>query len=395
MIKRVLFKDLDINVINLGNIFDEARKRGLTGFFRATYWNRDDYLLFVDGAPFKLVSIYSDGRRIVGALENFKLEEREGTGTFAECTLDDLVGFQEYHHDPGRSGALFFFPFGTVVQETTPLSFLDLDKEFLLAQKSHLSGYMALYTQERLLGMVIFQEGVPVAVFGGDNSFASQAVDYINANLVPAKSFMSMYTLEYEILSFMYSMHSDNVHSVDSKFMTYTEAKDFVEQGKRNAIILIEGGGIHRYDLFFRGQQVDRLVKEKGLFVTDEEPAGRLSVKAENMPDRSIWVYEVSIIEKPLPIEVSIEVTSEEATVVESEIPVDKVGEVRSLFIKEIGPVGKLIWEKTLDELRFKENAMSLNQVRILIERLKKEFPEEELAKEFLRKIKEVLPDIM
>ncbi len=395
MIRKVLFKDLDVNVVNLGNILEEARKSSLTGFFRVTYWNRDDFLIFVDGYPVKVISVHPDGRRLASPPDAFKLEEREGTATLVECSLDDLVGFQEYHHDPGRSGALFLFPLGAVVQEPTSLSFLDVNKEFVLAQKSHLSGYMALYTREKLIGMVIFQEGNPVAVFGGNSSFGSQAIDYINANLVLTKSFMSMYTLEYEILSFMYSMHSDNLRLVNSTFSVFQEAKEFIESGKRNALVVIEGGGIYRYDFFFRGQQIERLVKEKGFFVNDEDLIGKLAVKVENMPDRNIKVYEIALIEKPQPIEIRIEGSGQEVSSEGGYIPADKVGEIKALFIKELGPVGKLVWNKTLGDMGFKEDTMGPAQMRMLIDRLMKEFPEEELANEFTEKIKEILPDIM
>ncbi len=70
------------------------------------------------------------------------------------------------------------------------------------------------------------------------------------------------------------------------------------------------------------------------------------------------------------------------------------MSEVRSAFIRELGPVGKLIWEKALEELGFKESSMNLNQMRILLERIKKEFPEEESRRSFLSNVKKVLPDI-
>lgn len=395
MVKRILCRGLDIKVVNMGNVFEEARRRGLTGFFRATYWDRDDFLLFVEGAPLKLISVRPDGRRIASPPEGFRLEEREGTATFVECTLDDIVGFQEYYHDPARAGALLLFPFGEVVQEPTSLSFLDPNKELMLAQRSHLSGYMAFYTRDKLIGVVVFQEGNPVAVLGGDASFGPRAVDYINANLSLTNGYMSMYTLDYEILSFMYSMHPDNIRPVNATFTLFHEAKEFISSQKMNALVLMEGGGIYRFDLFFMGQQVGRLVKDKGFFVDDEETANKLAVKVENMPDRNIKVYEVSLIEKPQPVDVSIKGSPQTAAAEDIYIPADKVGEVRSLFIKELGPVGRLIWEKTLREMGFSEESMGPAQMRMLIERLKKEFPEEELADEFIEKIGEIIPDIM
>jgi len=394
MIKKQLFKELDVNVLNLKNVLEEVRRKELTGFLRITYWTKDDFLLFLNGTPFKAVSLHSDGRRIVLDPESFKVENKEGTATLVETTLDDLVAFQEYRNNPAKDYSLIFFPYGTPVQEPVSVNFVDLNREFLLAQRSHLDGYMALYTEEKLLGMVVFQEGTSVAVFGGDASYGSQGIEFINSNLIPTKSYMSMYTLEQEILSFLYSMHADNVRRSETNFLNYNEAKAYVEKDKRNAVVLLEGGGIYRYDFFFRGQKLDTLIKEKGFFVQEEEEKKKLSVKVENMPDMKVEVFEFSLIERPSPIEVVIEGTSEEEVAVEGELPLDKVGEVKSAFIRELGPVGKLLWERTLEDFGFKESSMGMKQMKVLINKLVKEIPEEEARRAFLSKVRELFPDI-
>ncbi len=395
MIKRVLFKDLDVNVMNISKVYDEVRRKEVTGFLRIVYWSKDDYLLFNRGTPYKVVTFKADGSRSVSDAEKFVVEKKEGTATLVETTIDDLVGIVEDRHSLLHDGSLIFFPYGLPIQEPVSISFLDINKEFLLAQRSHLNGYVALYTEENLFGIVVFQAGFPVAVFGGDGSFGDSAITYINANLIPAKSFMSMYTLEPEILSFVYSMHSDNVREMDGEFKTYEEAEELVVEEKKNAIVVTDGEGIHRYDMFFRGQHVDRLVKEKGVFVNAGEEKEKLATKVENLPDRTITIYDISLIEKPKPLEVIIEGVEEEVVVSDNEVPLDKVMEIKSAFIKEMGPLGKLIWEKTLSELGFKESSMSTNHLKIVVEKLRREIPEEEATREFLRQVEDILPDII
>ncbi len=395
MIKRVLFKDLDVNVMNISKVYDEVRRKEVTGFLRIVYWSKDDYLLFNRGTPYKVVTFKADGSRSVSDAEKFVVEKKEGTATLVETTIDDLVGIVEDRHSLLHDGSLIFFPYGLPIQEPVSISFLDINKEFLLAQRSHLDGYVALYTEENLFGIVVFQAGFPVAVFGGDGSFGDSAITYINANLIPAKSFMSMYTLEPETLSFVYSMHSDNVREMDGEFKTYEEAEKLVVEEKKNAIVVTDGEGIHRYDMFFRGQHVDRLIKEKGVFVNAGEEKEKLATKVENLPDRTITIYDISLIEKPKPLEVIIEGVEEEVVVSDNEVPLDKVMEIKSAFIKEMGPLGKLIWEKTLNELGFKESSMSTNHLKIVVEKLRREIPEEEATREFLRQVEDILPDII
>ncbi|NPA42194.1 MAG: hypothetical protein GXO18_07980 [Aquificae bacterium] len=394
MLKRYLFKDLDTKVMSFSKVIDEIRRKNLTGFLRVVYWTRDEYLLIREGEPYKVVIFNTDGTRQSAEPDTFKLGDEDGTASLAETTVDDLVAIAEYRHNPKMDGSIIFFPHGTPIQEPISVSFLDVNREFLLAQRSHLDGYMALYSEEEIFGLVVFQGGLPVAVFAGDGSYGQPAISYINAHLIPAKSFMSMYALEPELLSFMYSMHDDNIIELDLQIKNYSEAREYISKGRRSAIVVIESEGISRYDLFFRGQLIESLVKDKGVFLQGEDKE-RLSVKVENLPDRTIKLYEVSLIEKPNTIDVVIEVTSEEVVDTSPEVPLEKVTAVKSEFIRDIGPIGKLIWEKTLEEYGFKESSMNLNQLKIVVERLRKEFPEEDMSKEFMRKIEDILPDII
>ena len=393
MLKRILFRDLDINVINLQNILDDAKRRGVTGFLRIVYWDSEDYLVFVEGEPRRSVALSIDGKRLIGDPGSFSIKGKEGTATLVETTMDDLVGFLEYKHYPDREGSLVFFPYGTLTQEPVSLNFLDLNKGIALAERSHLTGYVALYTEEDLIGMVVFSGGQPVGVFGGNGSYGDEAVAYINVNLTPSRSYISMYAVEPEILNFLVSMHRGNVHPSDTVFMTYQEAEDFVTGNKKDALVMVESEGIFRYDLFFRGQKVERILKEKGFLVYDEDARKRISVKVENMPERKIKLYEITLVEKISPVEVSFEIAATETT--EDEVPPEVVDTVRSEFIKKVGPVGRVLWTRILTEMGFKEGSLTKAQLKTLIPRLRDEIPEEDMRREFLEKIREVSPDMI
>ncbi len=394
MLRKVIFKDLDVNVINLRSILDEAKRRKLTGFLELTYWSKDDFLLFINGEPFKVISIYADGNRVMETVQDFRVEDKEGSATLVETSLDDLVGFQEYRRDLKSEGALYMFPYGTPIQQSVSVSFLDINRVFLFAQRSHLDGYMALYNEEELLGMVVFQQGIPVGVFGGNRSYGKAGVEYINAHLIPAKSYVSMYAVDVELLPFLYSMYPDNLSEVEETFVDITEAKDYIANRKKDAVLLIEGGNMQRCDFFFRGQSVGQVLKDKGFFIMDEVERERSLSKVENIPDRKIKVLSVSLVEKPSPMEIVIEGVPQEE-VNESELPAEVVLEIKTAFIKHLGPLGKLLWERILDEFGFKEDSMNPNQMRIFVNRLRKEIPDEGWRRSFTLRVQEILPDII
>ena len=391
MLKRVIFKDLDVNALNLQNVLEEVGRRNITGYLRIVYWDSEDYLTFFEGEPVKSVSINVDGKRLIGDPGSFSVKGKEGTATLVETTLDDLVGFLEYRHLPEKDGPLTLFPYGTLAQEPVSLSFLDLDRQMAIAQRSHLTGYIALYTHEDIIGLVIFNGGQPVEVFGGNGSEGQEAVAYINMNLNPRRSYISMYAVEPELLSFLISMHRRNIHPVDSVFMTYQEVEELVVRDKKDAIVMVESGGLFRYDLFFRGQKVEKILKERGFLVEDEEQKGKLSVKVENLPEKKIKLYEITLEER---VE-SIEVSFEALPVHEEEIPSDLIDTVRSEFIRRLGPVGRVLWDRILNDMGLKESSLTRSQLRTLIPRLRDEIPDEEARREFLEKIRQVSPDMI
>lgn len=393
MQKKVLFKDIDINVLNLANVLEEVRKKELTGFLKVVYWDSDEYLLFFNGVPKRAVTINSDGRRLILSPENFKVKEKEGSASLVETTLDDLIAFQENRKEPDKDGALVFFPLGTITQEPVSLSFLDVNKEFALAERSHLDGYVAFYTDSKLIGCVVFTGGKPVSVQAGNGTSGEQAVTFINSALNPSTTFMSMYSTEHELLSFLYSMTPDRINKDQRVFENFQSASSVVEKEKLNAIVVIESEGIIRYDLFFRGQRIENFIREKGFFISEEDLKERLSIKAENLPESKVYLYTVNFVEKPEPVEIQLSTSQVEEG--SPEVASDTIAAVKADFIRLVGPVGRLLWDKIIKDEGLKEGSLTKNQFKTIIEKLVKEIPEESGRREFLEKIKSDAPDII
>ncbi len=391
MQKKAIFKDIDINVLNLNSTLEEVRKRELTGYLRITYWEAEEFLLFVSGIPKRAITITSDGKRLLHTPDTFKLREKDGTASLVETTLDDLVAFQEYRHFLEEDGPIVFFPFGTMTQEPVSLSFLDVNKELLLAERSHLDGYVALYTESSLIGAIIFAGGKPVSVIDTEGRRGKQATDSISRRLNPSRTYMSMYAVDPELLVFLYSLGSETINKIEALPSELREAKELITNGKMSAIVLTESEGIYRYDLFFRGQFINKFVKDKALFVTDEAEVEKLATKVENLPEKNIHIYEIKILDRPQPIEVNISPIEEEP---EEFVPGETVAQIRSSFVRMVGPVGKLIWDKQIRDMDLKESTLSKNQLKSLIEKLLDEIPEEDMRDEFIRNIREVQSDI-
>jgi len=194
-----------------------------------------------------------------------------------------------------------------------------------------------------------------------------------------------MYALEHEVMPFLYSLNKARILS--SHVGRYEEAKERAKDIGSGSLILAEGGGMRRYDFFFRGANVMSFLKDNGFFITDEEELRELSAKVEGMPDVKVSVYEVPLVENPEPIEVVIEPTSPDT----DKLLPETVRKIKSLFIKKIGPVGRLIWSKTLEELGIEEEAVGRKEVLSLIERLGREIPEEDAREDFLHRCKEIV----
>ncbi len=391
MQKKALFRDIDIKVLNLSNTLEEVRRKGLTGYLRTTYWEAEEFLLFVNGVPKRAITITSEGKRLLHTPETFRLKDKEGTASLVETTLDDLVAFQEYRHFLEEDGPIVFFPFGTMTQEPVSLNFLDINKELMLAERSHLDGYVALYTESSLIGAIIFAGGKPVSVIDTDGRRGKYAVETISRRINPPRTYMSMYAVDPELLVFLYSLGSENINKIEASPSELKEAREVITRAKLSAVVLTESEGIYRYDLFFRGQFVNKFVKDKALFVTEDSEVERLAEKVENLPEKTIHIYEIRIVERPQPLEVNISPPEEEEEILPGEV----VAQIRSDFVRMVGPVGKLIWDKQIKEMDLKESALSKNQLKQIIDKLMKEIPEEDMKEEFRESIRRVRSDIL
>ncbi len=392
MLKRYIFKGLDTSVISLTNVLEEVNRKSLTGFLKVTYWTGDDYLLFSDGEPYKAISFKMDGSKLIKEPGAFSIQQ-EGSATLAETTLDDLTAILETKQDLQTEKAWVFFPYGLPIHEPTLISFLDLEKELTLVKRSHLDGYMAFHSRETLMGMVLFERGHAIAAMARDGSLGETAIRYISSEAIPSKTFVSVYTLEPEIVNFMYSLQSAGVRTVNLDIESYDEVRTTISEESKNAVVLIESEGICRYDLFFEGQLIHRLVKDKGLFVHEDE-IDKLSIKVENLPNRSIKVFEVKLVTPPKPMDIPLEISVEAKESSEVVSP-EKVHLLKELFLKEIGPIGKIVWDRVLKDLGLSEERINSSKLKVFLERLKSEFPERELGESFTRKAKDLVSYVL
>ena len=382
MLKTYLIKDTDIALIDLKKLLDDARLRKLTGFLHVSYWDRDDFLLLHQGKPVRSVAFHQDGRTVFGDPNGFGFVSQWGTVTLAETGLDDLVGLQEAGLYVLKERGINLFPCGTPVQSDIPMTYLDIDRVFLLAKKSHVDGYAAFYTPTGLIGTVVFQGGEPVGAVGPRGSKDTSGIKGIASSVIPPKSFVTLYTLESDLIPFFLSICRGGVR--------YLETEEVPEDF--SGVVVTGARGTYRYDLFFRGAGVGTLFKERGVFIWDEGRKREISDKIDGLPGKERLVFEVDLNVELKPLEFSPdELKAKEET---QEVPAESVDRIKALFVREMGPVGRIIWEKILEEFHLKEGSMTLRQLSLLVDRLKEEFPEEEAKREFIVKVREIVPNL-
>ncbi len=376
MIKRYIFKELDLKLLNLDKVLGEIRNKKFTGFLKIDYWDRSEILTFHEGNGLKLVKIFTDGKASLEEFKNFRIENSEGSSSLMEADIEDISSLHCFALNTSSLHCLSIFPYGTPFHDTVPVEFVNIKNELRLIREAGLYGYMAFFTPYELLGFIVLQNGEPVEIIKEKN---------IKSLLHIKDAYISIYSLEPELVQFLYSMK--NAKLINEKFKDFKEVKEYVESEKMDAIVHTVAGNIHRYDFFFRGLKVSEIVRYSGILISEDEEREALSSKVENIPEKNIHLYSINIITDVKRVNVE-ELFTEKG---EREISPENLNEIKIEFIKYLGPVGKILWDKILKEMGIDEGVLYESDIRRLVDRLEREIPEEDLKKEFKERVKEKL----
>ncbi|WP_340691041.1 hypothetical protein [Hydrogenobacter thermophilus] len=376
-----LYKELSLEAVDLRKLFEEVITKKLTGYFKISYWNLDDYILYAEGQPIWGVSIDRDGSINNLDVENYKPKSNAGTVSFYEVSLINLITFRDQQRTP--PSPYNFVSYGHEFLTCMKFSHVNISGLMEQVKRSHLDGYLVLCNTRGFTHMIMFQKGLAICSYH-DNTYTLGTRQRISID--KDGDCIAVYATEPELPLFLSSMNTLK-KEIEDTFRSNEElgiVRKEVSDRKLSAILdvhLQKGGRM--YEFFYKGTFLLRLAH---MMDQVENRSLEISPGTKN----TFFLYSLQVRETFPAMEVEFytqESSPFESTYVEEE----KVRWIRSYFIEEIGPIGALLWSKILKEKGYSERQMREEDLKRLIEELYMEIPDSAHASKFLEKARRLL----
>ncbi|AAC07657.1 hypothetical protein [Aquifex aeolicus] len=338
-------------VIDWKALIDSLKKERFTGYIKVESWDETDYVILAEGSVKKIVR-HKDNKKTFLDTSNYTPSSESKISVYKSSPLTTAhickdLNFFEYQ-------TLSLSGYGEEIFHSE-LNLVNPEKLETFFQKVNLNGYAVIYTYTSIYCNVFLLQGHLVGINGG-NTWDSEVPS--QKDLWQGKVFLSAYFIEPDEVLLLISLKRG------FKEKNELNGNGFFVNG--NYVGFVENGNI-----------------KKGLLILPEEIVETQEVKGEKF-------LEVNLIENPERLEISFkDLIPKEEKKIKPDVPL----KVREIFLDYIGPVGKILWDKVLQELDISPEEFTHPTFRMFINRLAQEIPEEDLSKEFLNKAWEVLDE--
>ncbi len=361
MQRRVLYKNLELGVINLGGLLKELRHREFTGYIRNKGWDYEDFIGFWEGNPMKVVSVKEDGSKEELKMGDYVWIDRGRAIDVVETDPLTLANVFRPNYSLEEVRALIIAGIGEEITDPIKFSLFNLDNALLSFKRGHFTGYIAWVNPIEVVGVCILYDGVPIALNTG------KVWDMEAQSLIAGKlgddTFIHIHTLEPEIALMANSLR------IGVKKETFFSPQE-IDAGIYEEV----SGKGGRFSFIYKGSSIFSYSLDLG------------EVEYTNFELESpVSVWTISLINTPTPLEISFDKTEVEM------IPPEIVHKVRDSFVEEIGPVGPVLWNRILRDLGVKEDIIPKSMIDKLLEKLASEIPDGKHSEAFLNKVRRSL----
>jgi len=365
-----LYKDPNVETVNLGVLYEEIKTRKLSGYLHFVYWEGEDYLVFIEGEASWGLSVERDGKRKEIKVRTYTPPKVNGKVSFYEVPLLNLLLFKRQSKVPPDPYS--FTSYGAEFLGCVRSSHIDRAKLLEQIKRTHLDGYMVACSRGGFEFMVMFQKGHPVCSYQGDR-YVWNKTQRIGLG---EDSYLAIYSTEPEFPLILSSM--DTIKKGHERTFTRSEEiKDVrkeIEEKKLNALLdIFLSTGSRIYEIFYKGLKLLGILQDKDTLQENTlEPSSG-----------TFTLYTLEIRESLSPIEIEFG-KEEQKDYVKEEI----ILAVKNHFIEEIGPLGAFLWSKIVKDRGYDERRMTQEQLNRLIDILFNEIPDSTHANRFLDKVR-------
>ncbi|AHE95459.1 hypothetical protein THERU_00935 [Thermocrinis ruber] len=375
-----LYKDLNLESVNLKEIFREIQDKSESGYLKITYWDQEDYIFYAGGKPIGGATYDRQGRKMTLDYLNYRIRNYNGTLSFYKLpTLEVLVFKYKELKFPTPYN---FVSYGDEFLAPVKTTMVDPNRVLQQVKRSHLNGYIVIGDDENYKCMLFLQGGNSIAFYNGKQFIRKGNVRF---SVKRETDYVGVYSTEPEfslLLSCMDTLKLDEEYDFKSKEELEAIEKSITSRKSTCLLDATLSNGDRLYQFFYSGAFIVRILHSR------EELASASRIDIKPGTENRLKVFSIDV---PLEIgSVNVEFVYEDADrkVYTSYVPEDKVTKLKKFFIEEIGPIGSFLWNRILKSNGLDEAKLSKDDFEKLVNILRDEIPDERHRDKFIEKVR-------
>ena len=375
-----LYKDLNLESVNLEEIFREIQNKSESGYLKITYWDQEDYIFYAGGKPIGGATYDRQGKKMVLDYLSYRIKNNNGTLFFFRLPILEVLVFK--YKELKFPTPYNFVSYGNEFLAPVKTTMVDPNKVLQQAKRSHLDGYIVIGDDENYKCMLFLQGGNSIAFYDGRQFIKKGDVRFY---VKRETDYVGVYSTEAEVsllLSCMDTLKLDEEDDFRSKEELEAIEKSITSRKSTCLLDATLSNGDRLYQFFYSGAFIVRILHGREEMVS----ASRIDIKPGT--ENRLKVFSIDVPLETGSVNVEFVYEDVDRKVYTSYVPEETVRKLKGFFIEEIGPIGSLLWNRILKSNGLNEARLSDDDFEKLVNILRDEIPDEKHRDKFIEKVR-------
>jgi hypothetical protein len=375
-----LYKDLNLESVNVEEIFREIQNKSESGYLKITYWDQEDYIFYAGGKPIGGATYDRQGKKMVLDYLSYRIKNNNGTLSFFRLPILEVLVFK--YKELKFPTPYNFVSYGNEFLAPVKTTMVDPNRVLQQAKKAHLDGYIVVCDDENYKCMLFLQGGNSIAFYDGRQFIREGEVRF---SVKRETDYVGVYSTEPEVsllLSCMDTLKLDEEDDFRSKEKLEAIEKSITSRKSTCLLDATLSNGDRFYQFFYRGVPVIGILHSREEIIS----ASRIDIKPGTENRLKVFSIDVPSETGSVNVEFVYEDVDRKAYI--PSVPEDTVRRLKEFFIEEIGPIGSLLWNRILKSNGLDEAKLSEDDFEKLVNILRDEIPDEKHKDKFIEKVR-------
>jgi hypothetical protein len=375
-----LYKDLNLESVNLEEILREIQNKSESGYLKITYWDQEDYIFYAGGKPIGGATYDRQGRKMALDYLNYRIRNYNGTLSFFKLSTLEVLVFK--YKELKFPTPYNFVSYGNEFLAPVKTTMVDPNRVLQQAKKVHLDGYIVVCDDKNYKCMLFLQGGNSIAFYDGRQFIKKGDVRF---SVKRETDYVGVYSTEPEVSLLLPCMNTLKLY-VENNFRSKEELeaiKKNITSRKTTCLLDVTfSNGDRLYQFFYSGVPI------VGILHSREEIISASTIDIKPGTENMLRVFSIDVPSETGSVDVEFVYEDVDRKVYTPSVPEETVRKLKGFFIEEIGPIGSLLWNRILKSNGLDEAKLSEDDFEKLVNILRDEIPDEKHKDKFIEKVR-------